>query len=52
MNILDSVSQDYLKKDIPAFNVGDQVRVHNKIKDFYVQNIHFLKKVQYVQYVN
>ncbi len=33
MNILDSVSQDYLKKDIPAFNVGDQVRVHNKIKE-------------------
>ena len=33
MNILDSVAQDYLKKDIPAFNVGDTVRVHVKIKE-------------------
>ena len=31
MNILDSVAQDYLKKEIPAFNVGDTVRVHVKI---------------------
>ena len=23
MNILDSVAQDYLKKEVPAFNVGD-----------------------------
>lgn len=33
MNILDSVTKDYLKKDIPAFNVGDQVKVHIKIKE-------------------
>ena len=33
MNILDSVTKDYLKKDIPAFNVGDQVKVHVKIKE-------------------
>ena len=33
MNILDSVAQDYLKNDIPAFDVGDQVRVHIKIKE-------------------
>lgn len=33
MNILDSVAQDYIKKDIPAFNVGDTVRVHVKIKE-------------------
>lgn len=33
MNILDSVAQDYLKKEIPAFNVGDQVKVHVKIKE-------------------
>ena len=33
MNILDSVAQDYLKKEIPAFNVGDTVRVHVKIKE-------------------
>lgn len=33
MNILDSVAQEYLKKDFPAFNVGDTVRVHVKIKE-------------------
>lgn len=33
MNILDSVAQDYIKEDIPAFNVGDTVRVHVKIKE-------------------
>ena len=33
MNILDSVAQDYLKKEIPAFNVGDTVKVHVKIKE-------------------
>ena len=33
MNILDSVAQDYLKKEIPAFNLGDTLRVHVKIKE-------------------
>ena len=33
MNILDSVTREYLKKEIPAFNVGDQVKVHIKIKE-------------------
>ena len=33
MNILESVAQDYLKKEIPAFNVGDTVRVQVKIKE-------------------
>ena len=33
MNVLDSVVQDYLKADIPAFNVGDTVKVHVKIKE-------------------
>lgn len=33
MNILDSVAQDYLKKEDPAFNVGDTVKVHVKIKE-------------------
>ena len=31
MNVLDSVVQDYLKTDIPAFNVGDTVKVHVKV---------------------
>lgn len=33
MNVLDTVVQDYLKTDIPAFNVGDTVKVHVKIKE-------------------
>ena len=33
MNAIDAVTQDYLKKDIPNFNVGDTVRVHIKIKE-------------------
>ena len=33
MNILDSVAQDYLKKEIPAFNVGDTVKVYAKVKE-------------------
>ena len=32
MDVLSSVVQDYLKTDIPAFNVGDTVKVHVKIK--------------------
>lgn len=31
MNIIDSLTMDYKKSDIPAFNVGDTVRVHIKI---------------------
>lgn len=33
MDVLSSVVQDYLKTDIPAFNVGDAVKVHVKIKE-------------------
>lgn len=33
MNVLDSVAQDYLKSEVPDFNVGDTVRVHVKIKE-------------------
>lgn len=33
MNVMDAISQEYLKKDIPEFNVGDTVRVHIKIKE-------------------
>lgn len=31
MNILDQVTQDYKKEDIPEFKVGDTLRVHVKI---------------------
>ena len=31
MNILDQVTMDYKKENIPAFNVGDTLRVHVKI---------------------
>ena len=33
MDVLSSVVQDYLKTDIPAFNVGDTVKEHVKIKE-------------------
>jgi large subunit ribosomal protein L19 len=33
MDILSSVAQEYMKTDVPAFNVGDTVKVHVKIKE-------------------
>ena len=33
MDVLKSITQDYLKSDIPAFGVGDTVKVHIKIKE-------------------
>lgn len=33
MNVLNSVANEYMKSDIPAFNVGDTVKVHVKIKE-------------------
>lgn len=33
MDVLRSVTQEYMKSDIPAFNVGDIVKVHVKIKE-------------------
>ena len=33
MDVLSSVTYEYMKSDIPAFNVGDTVKVHVKIKE-------------------
>ena len=33
MNVLDQVVQEYIKTDIPAFGVGDTVKVHVKIRE-------------------
>ena len=33
MNILDTITAEYKKNDIPAFNVGDTVKVYVKIKE-------------------
>ena len=33
MDLMRTITQDHLKNDIPAFNVGDTVRVHIKIKE-------------------
>ena len=33
MNILQQITEEYKKNDIPAFNVGDTVKVYIKIKD-------------------
>ena len=33
MNIISDITQDYIREDIPAFNVGDTLKVHIKIKE-------------------
>ena len=33
MNILNDITQDYIREDIPEFNVGDTLKVHIKIKE-------------------
>ena len=33
MDLMKSITQEYEKSDIPAFGVGDTVRVHIKIKE-------------------
>lgn len=33
MNVLDQITEEYKKSDIPNFKVGDTVRVHIKIKE-------------------
>ena len=33
MDILSDVVQDYIREDVPAFDVGDTLKVHIKIKE-------------------
>lgn len=33
MNVMQVIAQEYVKEDIPQFNVGDTVKVHIKIKE-------------------
>ena len=33
MNVLDQATKEYMKENIPEFNIGDTVRVHVKIKE-------------------
>lgn len=33
MDVMQSIAQEYLKKDVPEFRVGDTVKVHIKIKE-------------------
>ncbi len=33
MNIIEQITEEYKKQDIPAFDVGDTVKVHIKIKE-------------------
>ncbi len=33
MNIIEAIEQDYKRDDIPAFNVGDTLKVYIKIKE-------------------
>ena len=31
MNIIEAIEKDYMKKEVPAFNVGDSVKVYVKV---------------------
>ena len=33
MNVIDQITKEYMKENIPEFNIGDTVRVHIKIKE-------------------
>ena len=33
MNVLNDITQEYIRDDIPAFDVGDTLKVHIKIKE-------------------
>lgn len=33
MNKIDLIEKDYLKKTVPEFNVGDEVKVHLKVQE-------------------
>lgn len=33
MDVMQSIAQEYLKKDVPEFRAGDTVKVHIKIKE-------------------
>ena len=33
MNVIDQITKEYMKSDIPEFGIGDTVRVHLKIKE-------------------
>ncbi|QIB68871.1 50S ribosomal protein L19 [Aminipila butyrica] len=33
MNVMEAIAQEYIRNDIPKFNVGDTVKVHIKIKE-------------------
>ena len=33
MNLIQAFTNEQLKTEVPAFNIGDTVRVHNKIKE-------------------
>ena len=43
MDVLSSVTNEYMKSDIPAFNVGDTVKVHVKIKEGNRERIHIFE---------
>lgn len=33
MNVMEAITQEYMKSDVPEMNIGDTVRVHIKIKE-------------------
>lgn len=43
MDILSAITEEYKKSDIPAFGVGDTVKVHIKIKEGQRERIQILE---------
>ena len=39
MNVIDQITKEYMKSDIPEFGIGDTVRVHIKIKEGHRERI-------------
>jgi large subunit ribosomal protein L19 len=50
MNIIDSITEEYLREDLPEIKVGDTVKVHIKIKEGAKERIQifegFILKIQ------
>ena len=43
MDVIKSITQEYEKSDIPAFGVGDTVKVHIKIKEGNRERVHIFE---------
>lgn len=49
MDILNAITDEYKKNDIPDFHIGDTVRVHIKIKEGSRERIQISSRVLYLR---